>query len=126
MPAALPPTAQAVADVIGRDATLTLARSVKFRSLYIPKRLPAGHWLRDVLGDQAAEALAEEFQGMQLPLARCANVFREERDRRILNLKREGTPVKDIARTIGMPESTVWKVVYRGSCSPNGHLGLEM
>lgn len=109
----LPPTAQVVAEVIGRDRTLVLARTVKFRSLYVPKRLPARHWLRDVLGDQPAEALVQEFQGMQLPLARCATVFKAERNRRVMSMREAGASVREIGLALGIPESTVWTVIYR-------------
>ncbi len=111
--AELPPTAQVVAEVIGRDMTLRLARAVKFRSLYVPKYLPTRHWLRDVLGDQAAETLAHEFQGMQLPLARCSNVYRADRDRKILAMREQGQSAKDIACALDLKESTVWTVIYR-------------
>lgn len=111
--AELPPTAQVVAEVIGRDATLRLARCVKFRSLFVPKSLPANHWLRDVLGDDAAERLSGEFPSMQLPLARCSNVYRADRDRRILAMREEGHSGEAIAKALGIPKSTVWTVVYR-------------
>lgn len=109
----LPPTAQVVADVIGREDTLRLARAVKFRSLYVPKQLPARHWLRDVLGDHTAELLAQEFQGMQLPLARCSNVYRADRDARIISMRENGQTAKEIARALNLKESTVWTVIYR-------------
>ena len=109
----LPPTAQVVADVIGRELTLRLARSVKFRSLYVPKRLPRVHWLRDVIGDDAAETLAEKFQGMQLPLARCANAARAARDSRILALADEGQSAAAIGRRLGTPARTVRNVLGR-------------
>lgn len=113
MNAELPPTAQVVAEVIGRDATLTLARCVKFRSLFVPKNLPPRHWLRDVIGDQAAERLSNEFPSMQLPLARCANVYRADRDRRILEMRANGIEPRRIAAQLNMPESTVRTVIYR-------------
>lgn len=113
MNAELPPTAQVVAQVIGRDATLALAACVKFRSLFVPKNLPPRHWLRDVIGDRAAERLSQEFPSMQLPLAKCANVYKAERDRRILELRAKGVEPRRIAAQLDMPERTVRTVLYR-------------
>ncbi|GFM34042.1 hypothetical protein [Desulfovibrio subterraneus] len=109
--AALPETAQVVADIIGREGALALARACKCRSLYIPKRLPLDHWLRDVVGDAHAEALSKEFPGFILPMAKCANVIRAERDKRILSMRREGMSAATIAARIGVAERTVYTVV---------------
>lgn len=113
MEAALPPTAQVIADVIGRDATLALARAAKCRSVYIPQRLPRSHWLRSVVGENAAEMLSEEFPGITLPLAKCAGVVKAERNRIIAELSARGMKQREIGRRLGIPESTVQTVLYR-------------
>lgn len=111
MDAPLPETAQVVADIIGREHALALARMCKCRSVYIPKRLPPKHWLRDVVGDANAEALAEEFPGFILPMAKCANVIRAERDKRILQMRHDGMNAAEIAARVGVAERTVYTVV---------------
>jgi DNA-binding NarL/FixJ family response regulator len=126
MPADLPPTAQVIADIIGRERTLRLARAVRFRGVYIPADMPARHWLRAVVGDSAAEALSREFGGIQLPLAKCSNVYRAERDRRILAMRGQGQTVKTIARTLNLNESTVRTIIYRAQKPVKGNPGFEM
>lgn len=110
----LPRTAQVVAEVIGSDSTLKLAHTCgRFRSFYVPKQLREGHWLRSVVGDEAAEALVAEFQGMQLPLAKCSRVAKAMRNDRIARMKRAGASASEIGRVLEMPASSVRTVLQR-------------
>jgi hypothetical protein len=68
----LPPTAQVVADVIGREATLALAMSCLYRCLYVPKgKLGPDSYLVRTIGEEKAKLMQKEFIGMLLPLATC-------------------------------------------------------
>ncbi|TIH12755.1 hypothetical protein D0S45_17445 [Marinifilum sp. JC120] len=113
MEAALPPTAQVIADVIGKEKTLKLAQAVQFRSLYIPKQLKPSHWLVTVVGTDAAQRLIEEFPSMSMPLARCSSAVKAERNRKIAELSAEGRTVSDIARRLGIKRNTVQTILYR-------------
>lgn len=97
--APLPPTAQAIADVVGRDHALALASSCKGRKLYIPKQMPSGHWIRLAVGDSAAQDLSTEYPGFILDLASCASVMKAERNAKIYKRYLAGDSTRDIART---------------------------
>lgn len=109
----LPPTAQAVADVVGRDHALALASSVKCRTLYVPKSMPSGHWIRSVVGDDAAEALAAEYPGFSLRLASCSAITKAERDKKIYSRFLNGDPVSNIAKSFRVSKRLVWLVVAK-------------
>lgn len=113
MEAVLPPTAQVIADVIGREKTLKLAQAVQFRSLYIPKQLKPSHWLVTVVGTEAAQRLIEEFPSMSMPLAKCSSAVKAERNRRIAELSSSGMSSPEIAKRLGMKKSTVKLILYR-------------
>ena len=79
-PPPLPPTAQVIADVIGRDATLLLAGKVANRNLYIPYSLDEHHWIAKVIGYAKAHALKQEFGGLHMSLATCDHYYTRERN----------------------------------------------
>lgn len=109
----LPPTAQVLAEVIGPEKTVRLAQVCRCRSVYIPKRLKADHWLRMVIGDEDAQRLSDEFPGFTLPLAKCKRVVNHERNRNILKMYTDGLTYAEIARLMDMPKRTVQTIVYR-------------
>lgn len=115
--AALPPTVQAVADVIGMELALKLAREVRFRSLYVPFKLDEHHWISRCIGYPAALRLQAEFVGMLLPLANCRYYYRAralaERNRRIVDAHSKGIARADIAGLLGISLRTVQDVIQR-------------
>ena len=117
-PLPLPSTAQEVADVIGREATLTLARSVKHRCLYVPKTTQSRHsasgerscaWIERTIGIDLTAKLVKEFGGMQLPLARCACVIIAERRAKIRAAFEAGKTSREIALEHGISPRWVRK-----------------
>jgi len=109
----LPQTAQVIAEVIGTERTLALARVCKWRSVYIPETLPAGHWLRTIVGDDEAEKLSKEFPGFTLPLAKCSSAMKAQRNARIAAMYRGGMTQGAIAEEMNMSEHTVQTILYR-------------
>ena len=79
----LPPTAQVIADVIGREATLILAGKVANRNLYIPYSLDDTHWIAKTIGYAKAHALKQEFGGLHMSLANCVHYYTRERNEHI-------------------------------------------
>lgn len=98
----LPPTAQEVADIIGREATLALARKVKHRCLYVPKHMPPDYWIRREIGDELANKLQKIFAGEQVPLAKCKSIACEQRRIGIEAAFHEGKSVQEIALMFGL------------------------
>lgn len=109
---ALPPTAQAIADVIGREKALALARACRCRTLYVPKALRPGHWIIAVVGEHAARALVAEFPSFRLPLATCANVVKAERNRSICAAYRRGQCIVAIAKKHGLSPRQVRNILH--------------
>ncbi|XHR29615.1 MAG: hypothetical protein ACFUZC_03465 [Chthoniobacteraceae bacterium] len=106
----LPPTAQEIADVIGYDATLILARMVPTRAIYVPHKMPDSHWIVRAIGDRLATKLWEEFHGMHLPLAKCTIVATTERRVGIRKAYAAGEAVPAIAAHWGVTAQRVWQL----------------
>jgi hypothetical protein len=128
----LPESAQVVADVIGRDATLQLTKVAKGRKIYIPVTLCAGHgitrcgrssketrprctckghWLAATVGDELAVLLCRTFGGESLDLAPCYYVHAFERNRRIRDAFAAGKSQLDLRREHGMSERAIRYIV---------------
>lgn len=117
----LPPTVQAVADVIGLDLALKLVmhsprwgtdrHTSGHSQLYIPKVVPAGHMLRELLGDEAANKLAYMFGGDALCMAspKCVDVF--YRRRGVVNAVRDGVPRSMVAEWFGITQRWVNRIM---------------
>lgn len=114
----LPETAQQIADVIGYEKTMELVRAKqgdKCRSLYVPTsgRLKDSHLLVQTLGVEAARELANEFAGYTLSLPRCPSVFKQERNKKVIQMRQHGMKYKAIAEELCMSVDAVKKVYQR-------------
>jgi hypothetical protein len=107
----LPETAQIIADVIGRELTLKLAAVARHRAVYIPKQMPRSHWVAGVVGIEAADKLVSAFGGMLLTLAKCSNLARRERNKRIWRLHKANLRPREIASMLRVSVSTVQHVL---------------
>ncbi len=107
----LPETAQVIANVVGRDATLKLASLVRNRNLYVPKRLDEGHWISKTIGHAKAVALVQEFGGLLMSLATCEHYFTQERNVRIRSDFKAGKSTLEIAQEHGMTQRRVQQIV---------------
>lgn len=123
--APLPESAQAIADVIGREATLHLAKHLRYDSLiysksrrcrlfYVPKlkRLTEAYWLVQVIGYENAKLLQEEFGGSLLTLAACSETLRGERNHRVINAHKAGKSVQEIAKLHAIAPRTVYDILF--------------
>lgn len=108
---ALPETAQVIADVIGREATLRLAGKVSNRNLYIPKRMTEDHWIARSIGYAKAHALATEFGGLLMSLATCEHYFTRERNARIRSEFAAGKSTLELAAAHEMTQRRVQQIV---------------
>ena len=59
----LPKFTRQIARVAGLDAALALAAAHGGTRIYIPRNLPADHWLITLVGQDAAQRMAREFGG---------------------------------------------------------------
>lgn len=110
----LPPTAQVVADVIGRKDTLALAMSCLYRCLYVPKgRLASNSYLVRTIGEEKAKLMQREFAGMLLPLATCHHIAVFERQQRIRLAVEEGKTHAQVAVMFGVTVKWVKQLCAR-------------
>lgn len=112
--AELPQSVQQIADVIGRDEALDLVARLPrhFQKhhptgrvlLYVPKALPDGHRLVDLLGRELAEQLVAAFGGEILYPAACVAMSRARRKVVIREQVAQGVAREDIAKSHGITE----------------------
>lgn len=140
VPARLPRSAQEIADVIGRDATLRLigklprclmrdkrypAATVQRVMLYVPASLPADHQLVRMIGYPAAKRLSDAFGGEILYPAACNEVYRAWRDKEIFRMAEEGLSAVQIADVVGLTDSRVYAML-RSVAAENPHVELKV
>jgi hypothetical protein len=123
--APLPESAQVIADVIGREATLHLAKHLRYdgliysksrrcRLFYVPKlkRLTEAYWLVQVIGYENAKLLQDEFGGSLLTLAACSETLRGERNHRVVTAYKAGKSVQEIATLHAIAPRTVYDILF--------------
>jgi hypothetical protein len=105
----LPSTAQMVADVIGRDATLLLCASnaVQQRDIYVPLSMQRAARITDVIGVQACALLVAQFGGQHLKLAACSCLARAARKAAIQRAFVSGIAVARLAVIYAVTERLV-------------------
>ena len=109
----LPETAQVIADVIGRDATLKLASKVSNRNLYIPKRTDEHHWISRAIGYAKAYALTQEFGGLLMSLATCEHYFTRERNAKVRADYQSGKSTLELALIYDLTQRRVQQIVEK-------------
>lgn len=114
----LPPSAQEIADVIGRDRALFLIGNLPAaggrswrRVLYVPKRMGRDHPLVQLMGAEDAERLRRHFGGAILQPANCGYIARAFRDREVRRMAAEGVPVTSIAASVGLSDYRVREIL---------------
>ena len=101
----LPALLAEIAQVAGLEAALKLAETRGGTEIYVPADAPAGHWLADTVGAQAAKAICSHFTGagpgcrLELPTGPAGTMaqIRRKVDRMIA----EGKSEREIALACG-------------------------
>ena len=116
-----PSSARIIADVIGPQATLALAEKCYERAqspshcnvnLYIPKKIPRGHWLTACVGLKLSTRLQESFGGESFPFPKCRSVQCSNRNRQILNLYHSGKTIEQIRERFKISTSTLKRIIH--------------
>lgn len=134
----LPPSAQELADVIGRERTLYLigqlprSGSRAWRvNLYVPKSLTPDHQLVRILGWADAMRLVREFGGMILQPSNCNFLHREFRNREVLRLRAAGVSIAVIAEAVELTQRQVRNIIAetppeeKPACNDNDRAGRD-
>ena len=81
--------------------------------IYIPRRIGAEHPFSELLGEKAAEALAEQLGGRTLTVPKIVGVLRARRDQEIWERYKAGESACELARNYGLLWRSIQKIVAR-------------
>ena len=98
-------TIDQIAEVIGRDAAVTLCKAVGGVSWYIPHKPGPDHQIAKIVGQRAWEGLCAAFGGTRLSLPRGDRAWRRQRAIRLLVAGERS--VRQIALECGTTERNV-------------------
>jgi Mor family transcriptional regulator len=98
-----------MALAIGAAAAARLARAFGGRRLYIPATPSARDQISTLIGLEAAVRLAKKYGGSRVMVP--ADPERALRRARIVAMRRQGWSASEIARTTGVSERYVYKVL---------------
>lgn len=119
----LPGVLREIAEIAGLPAALRIAEARGGTRMHFPFRLPAGHWLRKLVGDGAAERLAVHFRttnrgGVYLEIPLGPKGHYQQARRKTLELMRAGLSASETARRVGIHARTVKR--YRSDARGGG------
>lgn len=104
-----------LAEVIGEEAALDLAWAFKGIDLYVPKDPATEPRIAEAIGQDAANRLCEIFYRTYVYMP-----FTLMLRRKVLALAAKGDlSRRDIALELGIPERRVYRILERGSESPD-------
>lgn len=108
----LPTEAQTLADLIGLDAALRVCEAVGGLRFSVPLTMPAKHPIRirlaDIVGEAAADKIAEYYAGGEFEPPKCASWFKTKvRNAVILQ---GGKSINDLAETTGLTRRRVFQI----------------
>ncbi len=107
----LPETYRNIADAAGLEAALKIGDAYGGRRIHIPRpaRLTENHWLRQLIGDEAARALCQWADGSQIELPLAPDRGPAGRRRRAQKALAEGLSADEAARVSGQHVRSVYR-----------------
>ena len=121
----LPAVLRLVAEAAGVEAALKLAQAKGGIRIYVPHKIPQGHWLLPLVGEAGAEALRQRYAGVTIPLPLgLSGALQDARlvARRALD---DGASVSQAAQMAGLSERSVYAMLSReGKKSSSPQLSL--
>ena len=100
-----------LAELLGPDGLRALSDARGGREAHIPKRVPPGHWLERAVGRELAGKVAWRYGGCRTYVS--LRPPPAGRDREILELRRQGLSVADIAAEIRLSIRRVQQILAR-------------
>ena len=92
-----PGVLQDIVLLVGEEVTAKLIAERGGSSVYIPIKINSDHYLYQLLGEECANFLVDEFAGLNIEIPRAAVLQRIERNRNILLDHEAGMSHKDLA-----------------------------
>ena len=113
-PEQLPPIIAQIAAAIGIEPTEALInRYAGGRPLYVPIRV-TGHQITEVIGEEAARLLAQDWGGTSIYIPKCSITLRSRRDSQVMNLRTvRKWKIAQIARASGITRSSVYRILRK-------------
>lgn len=111
--AELPIVMAEIAEVAGLSAAWEIVRAMGGREVYIPAKVPADHWLVELVGIAAAEKICSHYamngsgHRLLIPMAKQA-----VQSQRMVKALESGMSAPDAASAAGMHVRTAYR--YRG------------
>lgn len=103
-----------LAEILGAEGLRALSAERGGRRALIPRRIPDGHWIERAAGREAADALAFRFGGCRIYIPRGPSRDLAARDRRVLDLRRQGLSVSEIALREGLSDRWIFRILKAG------------
>ena len=101
------PLLNEIADVAGDRAALLIGREKACQRIRIPKSVRPGHWLPELVGEEAAAKIVKRYgdSHLDIPPALSGQMRRRRRD--ITEITLQVWPISRITKTLGIARSTV-------------------
>lgn len=117
LPDALPDSLREIALHCGLDAALRLVVARGGTELFVPIRrgCASGDVLAELLGEDAAGALIRAYPGHRIPIPRCAQAWRDQRNQTIIEAYDQGVPVRTLAQNHRLTTRQIRSIL---SCTP--------
>ncbi|MBU2711943.1 Mor transcription activator family protein [Zooshikella harenae] len=107
----LPGFLKSAANIIGLDATLTLAQRLGGARVYIPHDATPDHPISLAIGHESAKLLSEHFSGETVELPR-KSIFVRSRNALIKKYHDDGYPIDKLALTFGITRRHVYNILF--------------
>lgn len=101
------PLLNRIADVAGERAALILGREKAGLQIYIPEKVNADHWLAQLVGLDAAKALAQEWGSKHIVVPPAMTGDKRRRATTIAELIEKGYSNNQIVQLTGVSRRTV-------------------
>ena len=116
MTAPLSPMASTLVAILGRRKAMAMMSSIAASNkgtMYVPAIPRPTHKLVKIVGQAAAESLAQLYGGRNVSVPKCAAIQQSARHAEIIRLVAEGVPQVEVARRFGMTDRNVRHVLAK-------------
>lgn len=117
----LAPLFEEMVTVIGLAAAVKLVEARGGQRIFVPRKVPAGHWLAELLGLTKANQLAQHFNhqgGNHIDLPAAARLHQAQRNAMIAKMAAEKKSANEIAAAANITRRHVFRLVDRINAEP--------
>lgn len=101
------PMLNSIAEIAGERAAIILGREKAGQQIYIPNAMTPDHWLADLVGLDAASAMAAHYGSQKIVLPAALGGDKRRRAAAIAEMAEKGYSLNKIVRLTGLSRSTV-------------------